>query len=121
MAVCSTAAFAEATAFYGGVLLPVLLVPYALWTHAKCRHMHKAIEKLTLEESIASQARDMNVLVIWSLEICSIIFAILGMIILITGLRNRLIGLAGIFFFGFAAIMGVKMLVAKERQGLGRN
>jgi hypothetical protein len=74
------------------------------------------MEKLTLEESIASQAREMNVLVIWSLEICSILFAIFGLIILITVLRNRLIGLAGIFFFGFAAIILVKMLVAKERQ-----
>jgi len=115
------AALAGAGAFYGAVLLPVLLVPYALWVRAKCRHMHRPTEKLTFEESIANQAREMSMLMLWSLEICSILFAIFGMIIFITGLRNRLIGLIGIFFFGFAAIIFVKMIVAKERQHIRHN
>ena len=101
-------------ALAGVVLLPLLIGPYAIWSHVKCRHLRKAMEKLTLGESIAKQARELNEFTIWLFEICSIIAVIFGIFILITGSKSRLIGLVAVLFFGFGIIVFAKMLVAKE-------
>ena len=39
----------------GVVVLPFLIVPYALWARAQCRRLTQTDEKLTLSESVASQ------------------------------------------------------------------
>ena len=44
----------------GAVILPVVIVPYAIWVRIQCRDLAVADERLTFTESRINQAREFN-------------------------------------------------------------
>jgi len=89
--------------FYGGWMLYLLprLVPSG--------------EKLSLQESMTSQARTHNVVTLWLLQIASIVFVIIGTVLLFGDSQNRLIGLSSVLFFGVCAIFIGRMILLRQR------
>ena len=104
----------------GGLLiLPFLLVSYALWVYTQCRHLDRTDERLTINEALVGQALQHSKVGLWSLEVCSALFVVAGIFILAADPKNWLTGIASIVFFSFCAVMIGRMLLAKRRQELG--
>ncbi len=99
------------------ILLPFLIVPYALWVYAQCRHLDRTDERLTVKEAIAGQAIGHSKFALWSLEVCSALLVVSGIFILAVDPDNWLVGIASVFIFGFCTVMIGRMLVVKRRQG----
>jgi hypothetical protein len=103
--------------FLGGVvLLPFLIVPYALWARVQCYRLTQTDERLTLSESVASQARAHSAVGPWLLQIGSLAFVVGGIAIFVLDPRNWLVALVSIGFFGLCALMFARMLLTKRRQ-----
>jgi hypothetical protein len=101
----------------GLILLPFLVVPYALWAYAQCRNLERTDERLTVNEALVGQALQHSKFGLWSLEVCSVLFVVAGIFILAADPKNWLVGLASIVFFGFCTVMIGRMLMVKRRQG----
>jgi hypothetical protein len=104
--------------FLGGVaLMPVLIVPYVLWTQSQCRRLSRTDEKLTLSESVAGQARAHSTVGLWLLELGALTFVGAGVLILLLDPSNWLLAGGSIAFFGLCAVMFALMLINKRRDG----
>jgi hypothetical protein len=110
---------------WGGVIgaavaLPILIAPYVVWVRAQCGRLAAASEKLTLAESIASQARAQSVFRLWALGTASLLFVSAGLFIVVVDPANRLPALASVSFFGLCVLMFGRMLVIKRRTIRGK-
>ena len=105
----------------GAVILPVVIVPYAIWVRIQCRDLALADERLTFTESRINQAREFNTVTLWLLEISSLAFVAAGLFLLVIDLTSWTAGLVGIVFFGLCAFTFARMLMVKRRvAGYGR-
>jgi hypothetical protein len=95
-------------------LVAVLIVGYAIWAVAQCRQLATSEERLTYGESVANQARAHNTVMLWALEIASLLFVALGVVIVVAAPEQRILGVVTIAFFGFAAAMGLRMIRIKR-------
>ena len=91
---------------------------YLVWMRYALRGLEKSGERLSLRESMTSQARTHNAATLWLLQIASIIFVIIGAVMLFADSGNRLIGLASILFFGTCGIFIARMLWLRRRATL---
>lgn len=100
----------------GAAILPVLIVPYAIWAQFQCRRLRETDEKLTLRESVAVQARAHSTIGLWLLEVGAITFVGAGLLILLLDPSNWLIATGSITFFGLCAVIFARMLISKRRE-----
>jgi len=107
---------ASATGNYvwAGIIAAVLIAVYVVWTSFATRGLAPSDERLSLTESMTTQARTHNVGVLWALEIVSLLFVAGGIFILMVDPASRLLALVGIGFFGMCAIAFARMLMLRR-------
>jgi hypothetical protein len=98
------------------VAAALVLVPYLIWARRLMQRMPPSEERLSLKESMASQARAYSAASLWFLEICSLGFVCTGILMLLFDRNHRLSGLASIVFFGPCAAFFAVQLVQRKRE-----
>jgi hypothetical protein len=94
----------------------VLCIACAMvWARYVVRGLQPATERLSLQESITSQARLQSPALLWSILIVSIAFVGAGIYVWIINPRNWLTPVAAISFFGFGAAFLANMLVVRRK------
>src|SRR4029077_17532932 len=94
----------------------LLIAFYIGWTRVLLRDLQASNEKLSLNESITSQALAHRDWVLWLLATSSLVFVIGGIAIIIIDPRNWLAGVGGIVFFGLCGAVFLRMLIVRNRQ-----
>ena len=93
-----------------------LLVFYAAWMAYLLRGLAASDERLSLTESMTSQALGHSATVLWSLEITSLAFVGLGALIVVFDPANWLTATASMLLFGLCAAAFAFMLVARRNR-----
>lgn len=110
---------------FGGPLFSISsLIPllgfYLIWMIYLLPRLRPSNETLSLQESMSSQARTHNKVVLWVLEIGSLAFVATGIAMLIFDPGSRLVALASIAFFGLCAAKATHLLVLRHRADMNR-
>jgi len=100
----------------GLAILPIVILPYVLWARSQCRRLEQTDVKLTMEESIAGQARAHSPLVLWLLTLVGLVFVALGLVTLMFDRERWLLAVGSIAFFGWCTAISGRMLMAQRRQ-----
>jgi Gpi18-like mannosyltransferase len=88
---------------------------YLAWMWRMLPHMARSNEKLSLQESMTSQARAHGAVVLWLLEIVSIVFVMSGIAMLVFDPGSRLTALFCTAFFGLCAAKIARLIVLRHR------
>jgi hypothetical protein len=109
-----------ASGSFEGYVIPVAVVAllttlYLAWIWHVLRRLQHSDERLSLEESMTSQAQALSVMVLWGLEIGALALVGGGIIMLVVDPSQWLIALASIFLFGLCAAKFTRMLVLRRR------
>jgi hypothetical protein len=108
-------------AYVGAVVIGAFLIAfYVAWTQYLLHGMEPSDERLSLQESMASQARAHSPASLWILEIVALAFVGCGILIIVIDPENWLLALGSIVFFGFCAAVTTRMLVLRRRAAIGR-
>jgi hypothetical protein len=89
---------------------------YAVWMRYLLPRLGASDERLSLEESITSQARRHSATALWLLEIGSLAFVGAGAFIFVFDPANWLTGISSMLFFGLCAAVFAFMLAVRSRQ-----
>jgi Ca2+/Na+ antiporter len=92
-----------------------LAVAYAGWAYVRMRHLEPTEEELSFRESLSTQAFLHNKVVLWTMEVVSILYVVTGLIILVVDPQSWLIALGSIVFFGACAVVFACMLTLRKR------
>jgi len=88
---------------------------YVLWMLYAVRHLPRASERLSLDDSLTIQARTHHIVVLWFFAALSL-FAIGCCILVLVGAPDkRLVALSGVAFCGLALAKSIRMLVLRYR------
>jgi hypothetical protein len=91
--------------YVGAIIIAALLLGFYLaWMWSLVPRLQPSHERLSLQESMTSQARLHNAVVLWLLEIAMLAFVCGGVLNLIFDPSNWLIALPSISFFGLCAV-----------------
>jgi Ca2+/Na+ antiporter len=93
----------------------LLVCFYLAWMWRMLPHMARSNEKLSLQESMTSQARAHGAVVLWLLEIVSIVFVMSGIAMLVFDPGSRLTALFCTAFFGLCAAKIARLIVLRHR------
>jgi hypothetical protein len=109
-----------ASSIYAPYLAPlftgVLLIGfYVTWMWRVLPSLQRSDEKLSLKESMTSQAHAHGALVLWLLEIVAILLFVASVAMLVFDPGNRLTGFACSVFFGFCLDRITRLLMLKNR------
>jgi hypothetical protein len=96
------------------VVVAFLIGFYLIWMKFVLAELQPSEERLSLEESMTSQAITHNPVMLWFLTILSFLFAAAGVLILIVDPSSWVIALGGIVFFGLCALMMTRMLMLRR-------
>jgi hypothetical protein len=96
------------------VVTGLLIVFYLVWVSYLLRGLQPSEERLTLRESLTSQALAQSAVALWSLEIASLAFVGIGVFILVVEPGKWPAALATITFFGLCAAAFAFMLVVRR-------
>lgn len=106
--------------YFGLVIAALLIVFYMIWTRYLLRGLQPSDERLSLQDSMTSQARMHSAVSLWLLEIVALAFVGFGILMIVVDPGNWLIALASIVFFGFCATIFTRMLVLRRRGATSR-
>jgi hypothetical protein len=98
------------------IVVAFLIGFYLIWMKFVLPDLQPSEERLSLEESMTSQAVGHNPVMLWFMTIASFAFVAIGVLILIVDPAKWFIGLCGIVFFGLCALMMTRMLMLRRRQ-----
>jgi hypothetical protein len=87
---------------------------YRAWTPYLVRGLQPSDERLSLQESMATQARAHGAVGLWLLEIVALMFVATGVVMLVVASDKRLVALTSIVFFGACAAAFAHMLVLRR-------
>jgi hypothetical protein len=93
----------------------LLVAFYLAWMWRALPRMERSDEKLSLQESMTSQARAHGAVVLWMLEIASFVFVIAGIAMLVFDPGSRLTALFCTAFFGLCAANIARLIVLRHR------
>jgi hypothetical protein len=93
----------------------LLVCFYLAWMWRVLPRLQRSDEKLSLQESMTSQAQAHSAVVLWGLEIASIIFVVTGIAMLVFDPGSRLIALFCTAFFGLCAAKIARLIVLRNR------
>jgi hypothetical protein len=97
------------------VAAALLVCFYFTWMWRLLPRMERSDEKLSLQESMTSQAQAHSAVVLWGLEIASIIFVVTGIAMLVFDPGSRLTALFCTAFFGLCAAKIARLIVLRNR------
>jgi hypothetical protein len=104
------------TYLVSGLIVVVLTAFYVIWSQLAVRGLAASDERLSLRESVTTQAVTHNATMLWAMQIVSSLFVVVGVVLVVTGSENLLVGLAAIAFFGLCAVVLAWMLVVRRRK-----
>jgi hypothetical protein len=108
-------------AYVGAVVIGALLIAFYLgWMRYLLRGLRPSDERLSLQDSMTSQARAHSATGLWLLQIGALAFVALGIFILVVDPGNWLVALGSIVFFGLCAGFAARLLVLRRRAATGR-
>ena len=109
---------AVATKFYVAafVIAGLSVACYQAWAHYVVRGLQPSVERLSMRESMATQARAHGAVGLWLLEIVALMFVATGFVMLVVDPEKRLVAMSSIVFFGACAAAAAHMLVLRRRQ-----
>jgi succinate dehydrogenase hydrophobic anchor subunit len=98
--------------------VPFLMLGYHVRSRAMIRTWPEAGDRLTFRESYANVARAYNKTILWVFFVISILFAALGLLLLLDGSspNDRVHGAVIILFFGLCAVLFGFMIRARRRR-----
>jgi hypothetical protein len=100
------------------VVASVLIGFYAVWMAYLLPRLGASDERLSLEESMMSQALGHTATVLWLLEIGSLALVGAGAFIFVFDPANWLTGIGSMLFFGLCAAVFAFMLAVRSRQAV---
>jgi Ca2+/Na+ antiporter len=98
----------------------VLVCFYCAWMWRLLPRMERSDEQLSLQDSMTAQARAHGPVVLWVLEIASIIFVVTGIAMLVFDPGSRLTALFCTAFFGLCAAKIARLIVLRNRPSATR-
>ncbi len=108
-------------AYVGAVVLGALLIAFYLgWMRYLLRGLQASDERLSLQDSMTSQARAHSATGLWLLQIGALAFVAFGILILLVDPDNWLVAFGSIVFFGLCAGFAARLLVLRRRASAGR-
>jgi Ca2+/Na+ antiporter len=102
------------------VIVVLLLGFYLVWMLSLQRRLQPSNERLSLRESMATQARVHSAAGLWLLEIAALLFVGAGIAMLVFDPSDWLIAVASIAFFGAGAAVFARMLLLRRVAGSPR-
>ena len=102
------------------VIAGLSLAFYRAWTRHLVRGLQPSDERLSMQESMETQARAHGAVGLWLLEVVALMFVATGVVMLVVAPDKRLIALTSIVFFGACAAAFAHMLVLHRRTPNGR-
>lgn len=99
----------------GFVIAALLMLFYVLWVPYLVRGLKRTDERLTMRETVSTQARTHNAPTLWLMQFASLAFVAIGIVMLIVEPGMWPVALMSIVFFGFCAMVFAWMLVARGR------
>jgi hypothetical protein len=112
---------AVAKIYVAAIIIAALLLGfYLVWMRSLLPRLQPSDERLSLQESMTSQARQYSAMGLWLLEVAALAFVCGGILILIFDPSNWLIALPSIGFFGLCAVAFARMLFLRGRAGTPR-
>jgi hypothetical protein len=93
----------------------ILIASYAVWTLYQVRRLQPANESLSLRESMTTRGVAFGPVVLWLLEICSLVLVGSGIAIFFIEPGSWLASLASILFFGVCAAAFAWMLFLRRK------
>jgi hypothetical protein len=97
------------------LVLAALYLFYLAWTRYLLQGLQPSDERLSLRESMTSQAREQSPILLWVAEIGSIVLVAASILIFAFDPGNWLVATAGLVFFGLCAASITFMLVLRWR------
>jgi hypothetical protein len=98
------------------VIVAALLTSlYLAWMWHLLRRLKASGERLSLQESMTSQANAYGAIVLWLLEIATLALVVGGIFMFVVDPSQWLVALGVTIFFGFCAAMFARMLVLRRR------
>ena len=94
---------------------------YLMWMWRVLPRLQRSDEKLSLKESMTSQAHAHGPLVLWLLEIVAIMLFVASVAMLVFDPDNRLTGFACTVFFGFCLAKITRLLMLQNRRATTRS
>jgi hypothetical protein len=86
---------------------------YVLWILYALRHLPRATEKMSLDESLTIQAHTHHMVVLWLFAVLALFAVGCSFFMFVAAPDNRFIALSGIVFFGLALAKATRMLVLR--------
>jgi len=96
------------------LVLPVLLGVLAIFEKRLVRGFEISPDRLTLSDTRSTLARSQSLSTTWFLEICSVIFVLAGIFILVTSPNQWFIAILSISLFGLSAYIFWDIIKAKK-------
>jgi hypothetical protein len=97
------------------IVTAVMLAFYLGWMWYLLRSLRPSAERLTVRESMTTQARAHSPVLLWTFVVLSIAFVLASVFILIVTPDKWPVAIAGMVFFGAGAITFGFMLVQRQR------
>jgi hypothetical protein len=101
--------------FWAFAAAAVLIIFYVAWVPVLVRGLASSDEKLTMGESMTTQARTHNLGTLWLLLIIALLFVAGGLAMLVFDSQQWPLALVVIVFFGLCAAVFVRMLMLRRR------
>jgi hypothetical protein len=99
----------------GFVVTAAMIAFYCGWMRYVLPSLRPSAERLTIRESMITQARAQSPVLLWTFLIVSIAFVLASLFILVAALDKWPVAIAGMVFFGAAAVIFGFMLVQRQR------
>lgn len=97
------------------VAFSAYLIGFIFWLYRKYRKFEKSDVKMSYGEALKNESRHMSTGLMWFFEIICIIFALYGLVLLLSGSSQWLLALALIAIFSFCAVIYARMIINKKR------
>jgi hypothetical protein len=97
-------------------IVALLIGFYLVWMRYTLRELKKSSERLSLQESMTSQALAHNLTTLWLLQVAAVAFVVIGVVMLFASPGSRLIGLLSVLFFGVCGIFNARMIAMRRRE-----
>ena len=99
----------------GFIVSAAMIAFYCGWMRYVLRNLRPSAERLTVRESMITQARAQSPVLLWTFLIVSIAFVVASLFILIVTPDKWPVAIAGIVFFGACAAVFGFMLIQRQR------
>jgi NADH:ubiquinone oxidoreductase subunit 3 (subunit A) len=101
--------------FWAFGVAALVVACYAAWLPSLLRGLQPSDEKLSITESMSTQARTHNAWMLWLLLIIALLFVTFAVVLVVIHPRNWFVALPAIVFFGTCAALFTRMLILRRR------